>query len=71
MIKKTVRYIKPADHSDHIISHVLMEHNGTTERQLKKDYHVQWLQIFYIFYFFYIGISTIYVIYVTHISDDP
>ena len=41
MIKKQVTHIIPADYSDHIISHVLMEHDGTTERQLKKDYHVQ------------------------------
>ena len=41
MINRLVRYITPADHSDHIISHVLTEHDGTTERQLKKDYHVQ------------------------------
>lgn len=39
-MKKQVTYITPADHSDHIISHVLTEHDGTTERQLKKDYHV-------------------------------
>ncbi len=37
----SVWYITPADHSDHIISHVLTEIDGTTERQLKKDYHVQ------------------------------
>lgn len=41
MIKKTVTYIKPAEPTDHIISHVLTEIDGTTERQLKKDYHVQ------------------------------
>lgn len=38
--KKTVKHITPAEPSDHIISHVLTEHDGTTERQLKKDYHV-------------------------------
>ena len=41
MIKGTVIYITSAEPSDHIISHVLTEIDGTTERQLKKDYHVQ------------------------------
>ena len=40
-IKKQVKYITSPDHSDPIISHVLTEHKGTSERHLKKDYHVQ------------------------------
>lgn len=41
MIKKTVRYIKPAEPTDHIISHVLMEIGGHGESMTIKDYYVQ------------------------------
>lgn len=37
--KKTVKHITPADHSDHIISHVLTETDRSSEITLKKDYH--------------------------------
>ena len=39
MIKKTVRYIKPAEPTDHIISHVLTEIDGHSESMTIKDYH--------------------------------
>ena len=37
--KKTVTHITSADHSDHIISHVLTEMDRSSEMTLKKDYH--------------------------------
>ena len=37
----SVWYITPADHSDHIISHVLTEIDGHSESMTIKDYQVQ------------------------------
>ena len=41
IMEKVVRYITPADHSDHIIGHALTEMDSYSEMTLKKDYHVQ------------------------------
>ena len=40
-IKKQVTYINPADHSDHIINHVIQQDNTGQEIIVKLDYHVQ------------------------------
>lgn len=40
MINKQVTHITPADHSDHIICHVLQDNDGDTGILLLKDYDV-------------------------------